>query len=551
MPAVPAFPAKLQLAAEEVLEDNTSMFPGLADRLLHFLGKSLLVTLALSVLLMSLSSLDWRMEHDTPLLTYAAFLMDSQGAFPYRDFFETSMPGTFAFHYSLARLFGYSDLAFRLVDLALLFLLLTATCLFMSRFGRAAALCSAALFGLVYLSHGQELSLQRDYLGALPLALALLCIPAHPPSASQRWRPAVIGFLLGLSFLIKPHLILSLPVFLAALAALRGEGGGFSLRHVAVDAAVMGASLLVPILAAAAWLAANDAWHPFLRIFLRYLPLHTSITGGGVTIGGTYRAEYLLFHGLQIGGYSVLLACALLAFQRYFGHPDSPRSLRVSAALLLLLVLAYAVYPVLSGKFWPYHYMPFIYFSCVSIGLGFSGWPRLAAPPWPARARECLVLSAVLMASVVQSKSPEALTKVYGYLRGYRISFAPKQGRVDEIAAWLSPRLQPGDRVQPLDWTGGSIHAMLIAKARLATEFLYDYHFYHHLSSPLIQALRGEFMDQLIQAKPRFIIEIETQKPWVSGHDTSREFPELKAFIQAGYAAVHAGDGYRIHERNP
>ena len=121
---------------------------------------------------------------------------------------------------------------------------------------------------------------------------------------------------------------------------------------------------------------------------------------------------------------------------------------------------------------------------------------------------------------------------------------------MDEIAAWLTERLEPGDTVQPLDWTGGSVHAMLLAKARLATRFLHDYEFYHHVSTPYVQELRTSFLSQFEDAAPRFVIEVfDASKPWVSGLDTSRSFPELEAVLRTDYSVAFAGDGYRIYER--
>lgn len=64
-----------------------------------YFQSALLFVLATTLLIKAYSSLTWRMEHDTPLLYYAAFMMDKHGLIPYRDIFETSMPGTFAFHY--------------------------------------------------------------------------------------------------------------------------------------------------------------------------------------------------------------------------------------------------------------------------------------------------------------------------------------------------------------------------------------------------------------------------------------------------------------------
>ena len=121
--------------------------------------------------------------------------------------------------------------------------------------------------------------------------------------------------------------------------------------------------------------------------------------------------------------------------------------------------------------------------------------------------------------------------------------------RVDEIAGYLRANLEPGDKVQPLDWTGGAVHGMLLARAEVATRFMYDYHFYHHVSQPFIQTLRSRFIDDLEKSSPRYIIQVETLKPWVSGPDTTREFNELQAILREDYSPVLIGDGYLVHER--
>ena len=93
---------------------------------------------------------------------------------------------------------------------------------------------------------------------------------------------------------------------------------------------------------------------------------------------------------------------------------------------------------------------------------------------------------------------------------------SPKNGRVDEIAVWLDTNLEKGDLVQPLDWVeGGSIHAMLLANAKLATKYMYDYHFYHHISRDYIQKLRDDFIEELKKSNPRYLISIiEPIKTW-------------------------------------
>ena len=133
-------------------------------------------------------------------------------------------------------------------------------------------------------------------------------------------------------------------------------------------------------------------------------------------------------------------------------------------------------------------------------------------------------------------------------LRGEPIK-APVAGRVDAIDAFLRSHLKPGDTVQPLDWTGGALHAMLKARAVVATPYIYDYHFYHHVNDPYIQKIRARFIARLKEKRPKFIIHVlDEPRPW--GKDTSTDFPELQRFLEKNYSRVSAGHGYEILQRN-
>jgi hypothetical protein len=56
-------------------------------------------------------------------------------------------------------------------------------------------------------------------------------------------------------------------------------------------------------------------------------------------------------------------------------------------------------------------------------------------------------------------------------------------------------------------------------------------------------------MNELANKKPAFIIEIVGNKPWPAGADTTREFPELQAFLGQYYIPVQTGTLYTILER--
>jgi hypothetical protein len=122
--------------------------------------------------------------------------------------------------------------------------------------------------------------------------------------------------------------------------------------------------------------------------------------------------------------------------------------------------------------------------------------------------------------------------------------------RAVEITRFLEKNLKAGDTVQPLDWTGGTLLAMLETRAHIATPYVFDFYFYHHISHPYIQSLRADFMNDLQVANPRFIVEVTAiDKPWITGPDTSREFPELRAFLAANYSITIHKDDYVIYEK--
>ncbi|MFQ5349984.1 MAG: hypothetical protein ACE5EG_06045, partial [Thermoanaerobaculia bacterium] len=194
----------------------------------------------------------------------------------------------------------------------------------------------------------------------------------------------------------------------------------------------------------------------------------------------------------------------------------------------------------LGGKLFPYHWMPFHYFMIL---LGSLCLVPLGDVPTAKRSFGPVVL--ILTLAVVLQPTPGLGRQLRG-----EPADVPLAGRLAEISSFLEERLEPGDLVQPLDFTGGAIHAMLLTRARLATSYLYDYYFYHDVSQPYIQTMRRRFLAELAEQRPRFMIRIERWKPWVRGKDTTRDFAALDSLLRDGYTVALTGDGYAIYERN-
>jgi 4-amino-4-deoxy-L-arabinose transferase-like glycosyltransferase len=524
------------------------------EKTLHAFKTMMLVLFAALLLAKAYSTLHWRIEHDTPVMLYASFLMNKYGFFPYRDIFEISMPGAYAFYYLMGRIVGFGDFAIHCVDLLLLSTLLAATFLFMRRFGNYVAIWSAVIFGLQYLVLSQTMTLQRDYIGVIPIAFALLAIPDKIDNQVRLARFAFIGLMFGLAVLIKPHLGIALPIVFGTLLAFRWQTVNKSMYDLILCAIATGLSLLLPIAIALIWLALNAALSPFMDMVVHYLPLYNDMTGDLEFIPQSLRISYLIQETLKFHYFIIIFLGALFSYYYALTNIGKNKANAISLTCLFLCTLSYLIYVSIAGKFWPYHYVPFAYFCSIATGLCFIRYTEKDSSEYVGKARKLFPMFILLVVSIVQLNLYNYVSNLSDELRAplalVEKKYAPKGGRVDEIAHWLKSRLQPGDTVQPLDVTGGSVQGMLIAEAKIATKFILDWQFYFHVSSPYIQGLRKQFISQLYNSPPRFVIEVMTDKPWVSGVDTTNKFPELSSFLTDHYSIVFYGKGYEIWERH-
>jgi len=507
-----------------------------------FLAAFLPLTLAL--ILDAVLNFKWRMFHDYPTMAYYGFLMNVFHKVPYRDFVEMNMPGNHFFNALTGRIFGYTDLGFRILDMTVLSALLASTALWLGRLGWKVAWAGMAAFVFLYFGNGPIISLQREYLLLVPISLSLWAATASESRFGPAWRSLLIGLLCGAAFLIKPHIVIGYPViFLLLIAETRARDQGkpwfgvWTLRLAAVSTA----GFIFPLLLTAAYLWKVDALQPFLEIARNYWPLYGEMTGGHAVVSHAERMAYLWSSYWEFNGLAVLFwPAALGGFIAWANAPLLRPRRRLMLALLLLTVL-YSIYPVLAGKFWPYHWLIFMYFLCALGALCFAEQPK------PTRALLKIFPPLVfLWTSIV----PSSVWSAMGHqLRG-EVFYQDKIARGDAIAAYLRKHLAPGDTVQPLDWTGGSHQAMLAVGAELATPFLVDACFYHHVSNPYIQGLRKRFIDSLSAVRPRFIIQV-LARDLPSGPDTSPDFPELQDILSTRYrrAAANYKLGFVIYER--
>jgi hypothetical protein len=502
------------------------------------MAKAILGLLGAYLIAQIIFSLWWRMQLDAPVMLYLSFVKDNFGFVPYHDFFDMNMPGTYQAYSLIGHISGFQDLGFRIVDIFLIGSIITITYSWMKSLGRAVALSGGILFGLAYLRLGPDMSLQREF-----LALVLITIGLKVSSLTRldtRVKNGFVGIIFGLTATIKPQAAIGLVPILAldiadTWARVKKERYGL-LRPFVSCLIPYATGFIIPLLAMFAYLWSKMAMRDFVDIATNYWPIYANLQGAM----GLGRLKYLLGHFMNLGGYQLWLAPGMIGiFVSLYGSSMIQAQKR-RVILLVLLCIFYGIYPVFSGQFWFYHWILFLYFAIQLSALCLVSQDESAS-----QGRRLFPI-AVLLIAIVFSLYPTGV--FLDQIRGLPLE-PPKGGRVDEIAAYLKSNLKPGDLVQPLDWTGGAVHAMLISKAKLATPFLYDFHFYHNISNPYIQSLKKKFIESLKKSHPRFIIRIFAEdKPWSSGIDTTREFLALQELLDQEYWVVSQGKGYNIYE---
>jgi hypothetical protein len=306
------------------------------------------------------------------------------------------------------------------------------------------------------------------------------------------------------------------------------------------------AGFLVPWIIIFIYLGIHGALQPFLDIAINYLPLFAHMNGNHQVITGFSRIFALVLDYLKMGGYQLWIAPALMgAYLVHQSRELSPEQ-KNRGTLLLLMVIAYSIYPVFSGQFFQQHWLPFAFF------LFQAAFLCLAVKADAAGALFRWLPAGVLMVFSLALARPDTLYNLRQLIVNRELPAGnnPKEGRVDEIAGFLEANLRPGDTVQPLDWVGGAVHAMLVTRVKIATPFIYDEYFYHDLNLPFVQRIRQRFIADLTLAMPRFVVEVYDDGPYSepTGPNTSRDFPELRAFLAENYSIVKEGQGYRIYE---
>jgi hypothetical protein len=338
----------VQSVTERTAEATTT--PSTSRTIETIVALSFAVGLATLCLFAWQLSLAWPMVRDLPILMYVAMLWDRFDLVPHVGFFDMNMLGSYVSYLGIGRLFGYDTASTRHADFAIYVVLAAMTLAAMRYAGWVAGCVAAALFGLIYLQYGPDMSLQREYLMLVPLAAAAAAATRF--DGVHRRMPALLaGLGVGAAMTIKPQAaIAALPIsaFLGAEAWLSAERA-IATRSAVHTLAWMAAGIVAVAALLLAVLAELGALAAFFDIASNYLPLYGDMSGRHQIFEPGQRAHYISVHWPRFGLHGAwLIAGAIGAFAYAVGLPSrDPRRRRV--ALFAGLAVAFAVYPLLSG----------------------------------------------------------------------------------------------------------------------------------------------------------------------------------------------------------
>ena len=464
----------------------------------------------------------WPIVVDAPLMQYAGFLMD-HGKVLYRDIIDMNGIGApFSSRLEL-HLLGYSDLGWRIYDL--LFIALGGIGIFFicRPFGRVAVIFSTCLFAMTHIQPGMREVGQRDFqMAALELLSAGFLLQGFRTRKPGWFVASGAAAMFGAS--IKPpgvlYVALLLVYTLAVVISGRNRKWTWPMSFVAGAA--------VPCVLAASYLIFNGAWHPFVEIYSKFLPLYSQL-------GRKSLAELLSILKDYIQPLLLLIsASGLLLTQKRENWLNQESGLVLWGSLCGLGCF------FAQAKGWTYQLDPLVVFASVWCGIAIATLMR------DRRAMIRLALSLGLVLWVV--------VWIPTFIRHTSIgqtslgTFDPRY--VHFLESEISKLRAEGrnNGIQVMDTCQGAVLALYDLKLVQSTGFLYDFYFYQFPDQPYIRQLRLRFLKEMDAARPDLLI-ISSQS-WPDsklGYKRLDQWPDFRNSLDANYKLEEELPGYRIY----
>ena len=237
-------------------------------RILRWLLLATMLFIALSYIV---KTLHWPLLLDSPVMHYVVYLM-RHGARPYLDITDNNMPGAYYVEAFAMRVFGGSDLSWRLYDFALLGVMTLALAAIARPYDWLAGLVAGGLFISLHGPEGPSFAVEREQVITVLLVLGYALLFAAVRRKQAAWMFA-FGVSTALAASIKPTYVL-MPFALLLLAAWQLRKRDLRVGPYVLYAV---AGLIVVFAYDLYFLLRYHALHGFFFIFRHVLPAYSGV----------------------------------------------------------------------------------------------------------------------------------------------------------------------------------------------------------------------------------------------------------------------------------
>ena len=460
---------------------------------------SLLVIVAVALVALTYR---WPLVWDAQVFHYNHFLID-HGFAPYRDIPDINMPGVYVLEGWAMRIFGGSDLAWRVYDFALLGLLSLAMIVITLPYDWLAGLFAGIMFALVHANDGPWNSVERDQIMTVLIVVAYAFL-FEGVRRCKPWLFLAFGLSLGMAVTIKPTTA-PLGVVLLALAAwkLKKEDKSVApyLWYAIAGATAAGATSL-------SFLLRHHAVRAFVDTVQRVIPFYGTLEPSD--IGGMMR-----FLPKKVEVVMLPFALAVVLGQKQWKHWER---------YALLLGVAFGVFSYLvQGKGYDYHKYPFTAFVLLWIAIELTlamraaGWRR-----W--------VGIAGLTAGILFGAPLYLYHVSYFQLDS---DFVPLQ---NDLTLMGTSRLQR--QVQCIDMVQGCYTALYHLKLVQSSGMVGDTLLFASEKSPVVDYYRDRYWKELSSNPPSVIVLTNEWFGHKSSFDKINQWPRFSSYLQDHYQLV-------------
>jgi len=509
-------------------------------------GPALLVLALFAAAGLGLVSINIPFGRDQGVAAYVARVI-SEGGAVYKDVFHFNLPGVFFTYFVVSGLpvpWGVNLLHVVFTALCVIAVYAAAKRMMSARRAGWAALFFGAFAAVMYTDYWDIA--QKESLASLPLALCLLFYLRQATGGGLA-NSLMAGIFAGLAAQYKPTL--GIVVLAAPLAALKARPG-----RPAAPTAAAAAGFIISFVPLLVHLVAAGALSEMLDSVFRFGSFY-----GGQYYKGFMATFYGAVKGVALWAYEwrflITLAAGGVVLGR--GKPEV-RTVTVFAALLLVQV-------IVQMKFFTYHWIALL--GPVSILAALGGgelMDRLADAGKTQRRLVMVILAALLVGNLAPRASRYRRELLYDlgmitqwdFLKAYapwgKGDICPAAQRA--AASYVKERTRPD---QPVLVWGHEAAFYLLAGRFPPTRFAYDQPLTadpggNEAFARYRERLRAEFISDLKQRPPAYIVVIEGDATGIEPEDSYTQMKSFVAFdeyIEESYALETKIEHYFIFAR--